>query len=89
MIHLCVPQNQALGVCRGCVPDVRVCGTHGKEELVNATITLNAVEEEEDTVKRKQLERNARTAGVQGWVGREVEGGGGGVQELRLFSNLH
>ena len=48
MAHLCVPQNQALGVCRGFVPDNQVCGTHGREDLVNATITLNAEEEEED-----------------------------------------
>ena len=47
MAHLCVPQNQALGVCRGFVPDIQVCGTHGREDLVNATITSNA--EEEDT----------------------------------------
>ena len=30
----CVPQNQALGVCRGFVPDIQVCGTHGREDLV-------------------------------------------------------
>ena len=46
MAHLCVPQNQALGVCRGFVPDIKVCGTHGREDLVNATITSNAEEEE-------------------------------------------
>ena len=46
MAHLCVPQNQALGVCRGFVPDIQVCSTHGREDLVNATITLNAEEEE-------------------------------------------
>ena len=45
MAHLCVPQNQALGVCRGFVPDIQVCGTHGREDLVNATITSNAEEE--------------------------------------------
>ena len=48
MAHLCVPQNQALGVCRGFVPDIQVCGTHGREDLVNATITSN---EEEVLVK--------------------------------------
>ena len=47
MAHLCVPQNQALGVCRGFVPDIQVCGTHGREDLVNATIKSNAEEEEE------------------------------------------
>ena len=26
MAHLCVPQNQALEVCRGFVPDIQVCG---------------------------------------------------------------
>ena len=46
MAHLCVPQNQALGVCRGFVPDIQVRGTHGREDLVNATITSNAEEEE-------------------------------------------
>ena len=51
MAHLCVPQNQALGVCRGFVPDIQVCGTHGREDLVNATITSNAEEEEDLSVK--------------------------------------
>ena len=45
MAHFCVPQNQALGVCRGFVPDIQVCGTHGREDLVNVTITSNAEEE--------------------------------------------
>ena len=48
MAHLCVPQNQPLGVCRGSVSDIQVCGTHGREDLANATITLNAEEEEEE-----------------------------------------
>ena len=38
------------GVCRGFVPDIQVCGTHKREDLVNATITSNAKEEEEATV---------------------------------------
>ena len=42
MAHLCVPQNQALGVCRGFVPDIQICGTHGRKNLVNATIISNA-----------------------------------------------
>ena len=46
MAHLYVPQKHALGVCRGFVPDIQVCGTHGKEDLVKETITLNAGEEE-------------------------------------------
>ena len=46
MAHLCVPQNQALGVCRGFVPDIQICSTHGRKNLVNATITSNAEEEE-------------------------------------------
>ena len=50
MAHLCVPQNQALGVSRGFAPDIQVCGTHGREDLVNAAITLNA--EEEDATLR-------------------------------------
>ena len=45
MAHLCVPQNQALGVCRGFVPDIQICGTHGRKNLVNATIISNAEEE--------------------------------------------
>ena len=49
MAHLCVPQNQALGFCRRLLPYIQVCGTHGKENLVNATITSNTEEEEEDT----------------------------------------
>ena len=48
MTHLCVPKNQALEVCRGFVPDIQVCSTLGREDLVNATITSNAEEEEED-----------------------------------------
>ena len=36
----------ALGVCRGFVPSLLVCGTHGREDLVNATITSNAEEED-------------------------------------------
>ena len=45
MAHLCIPQNQALGVCRGFVPDIQICSTHGREDLINATITSNAEEE--------------------------------------------
>ena len=43
--HLYVPQNQALGVCRGFVPNIQICGTHGRKDLVNTTIILNAEEE--------------------------------------------
>ena len=46
MAHLCVPQNQALGVCRGFAPDIQICGTRGRKNLVNATIISNAEEEE-------------------------------------------
>ena len=35
MAHLCVPQNQALGVCRGFVPDIQVCSTHGSSQRNN------------------------------------------------------
>ena len=45
MAHLCVPQNQALGVCRGFAPDIQICGTRGRKNLVNATIISNAEEE--------------------------------------------
>ena len=55
MAHLCVPQNQALGVCRGFVPDIPICGTHGREDLVNATIISNAEEEEEEEEKKNNL----------------------------------
>ena len=48
MAHLCVPQNQALGVCRGFVPDIQICGTHGRKDLVNTTIISNAEEEGEE-----------------------------------------
>ena len=30
------------------VPDIQVCGTHGRADLVNATITWNAEEEDEE-----------------------------------------
>ena len=45
--HLCIPQNQALGVCRRPVPDIQVRGSQGREDLVNAVITSNTEEEEE------------------------------------------
>ena len=51
MAHLCVPQNQALGFCRGFVPDIQICGTHGRKDLVNATIISNTEEEEEEGLK--------------------------------------
>ena len=75
MAHLCVPQNQALGVCRGFVPDIQVCGTHRREDLVKATITSNAEEEEEEEevptgsddldmkVRRAQYEQTSPTRG--------------------------
>ena len=44
--HLRAPQNQALWVCRESVPDIPVCGTHRREDLVAATITSNAEEKE-------------------------------------------
>ena len=47
MAHLCVPQNQALGVCRGFVLENQVWGTRGREDLANAIITSNAEEEED------------------------------------------
>ena len=43
MAHLCVPQKQALGVCRF-VSDIQVRGTHGREDLVKATTAWNAEE---------------------------------------------
>ena len=54
MVHLCVPQNQALGVCRGFVPDIQICGTHGRKNLVNAAIISNA-EEEDTSLPRRRL----------------------------------
>ena len=44
MAHLYVPQNQALRVCRF-VPDIQVCGTHGREVLASTIITPNTVED--------------------------------------------
>ena len=58
MAHLCVPQNQALGVCRGLVPDIQICGTHGRKDIVNATIISNA-EEEEEAGKAKSMYQRA------------------------------
>ena len=55
MAHLCVPQNRALGVCRGFVPDIQVCGTDGREDLINATITSNAEEEEDFNIYSLKL----------------------------------
>ena len=72
MAHLCVPQNQALGVCRGFVPDIQICGTHGRKDLVNATIISNAEEEEELFVKGEGCK--VAGDGVTGW-----RGGGGWV----------
>ena len=46
MAHLRPPQSQALGVCKGFVPDIQVCGTHQRKDLVNTTIISNAEEEE-------------------------------------------
>ena len=40
--HLCVPQNQALGVCRKSEPDIQVYGTYGREDRVDAT-TISSV----------------------------------------------
>ena len=55
MAHLCVPQNQALGVSRGFVPDIQICGTHEREDLVNTTITSNTEEEDEEGVHSHHL----------------------------------
>ena len=57
MAYLCVPQNQALWVCRGFVPDIQVCGTHGREDLVNTTITLNAEDEDNPVTSRSSSHR--------------------------------
>ena len=57
MAHLCVPQNQALGVCRGFAPDIQICGTRGRKNLVNATIISNA-EEEEEAYQGKKIHKD-------------------------------
>ena len=58
MAHLGFPQNQALGVCRGFVPDSQICGTHGRKDLVKATIISNAeVEEQTDKKTKRDRER--------------------------------
>ena len=72
MAHLCVPQNQALGVCRGFAPDIQICGTHGRKNLVNATIISNAEEEEEAEIretagKMGALEMDAFTTKPMRW----------------------
>ena len=48
MAHLCVSQNQALGVCIGFVPDIQVYGTYGRGSS-QRNHHANAEEEEEDT----------------------------------------
>ena len=58
MAHVRVPQNQALGVCRGCVPDIQVHSTHGREDLVNATITSNAKKKTKKKKKKKKKKKN-------------------------------
>ena len=42
------PSKLSSGVCIRSVPDIQVCGTHGREDLVNATIISNAEEEEDE-----------------------------------------
>ena len=55
MAHLCAPQNQALGVCRGFVRDIQVCSTHGRENLVDATITSKAKKKEKEKKEKKNI----------------------------------
>ena len=76
MAHLCVPQNQALGVCRGFVPDVQVCGTHRRDDPVNATITSNA--------EKKKNCHNTNLPGLcEIWVGRWLS------QAQSVWQTLH
>ena len=56
MAHLCVPQNQAVGVCRGFVADIQICGTDGRKNLVNATIISNAEEGRRTTTREEEEE---------------------------------
>ena len=42
---LACPSKPSFGVCRRSVPDIRECGTLGREDLVDATITSNVEEE--------------------------------------------
>ena len=65
--HLCALQNQALRVCRGFVPDVQVCSTHGREDLVNATITSNAEEEERQHISATWHARTTQLFVWQSW----------------------
>ena len=75
--HLCVPQNQALVVCRGFVPDIQVCSTRGREDLV--TITSNAEEDEKrergeqdwDVERDRQREKEFRTMLWPVWKGKK------------------
>ena len=83
MAHLCVPQNQALGVCRGSVPDIQVCGSHGREDLVNATITSNAEDEEveeegEEEGRRRRRKKKEERRKKEEEEDKGEEGGGGG-----------
>ena len=43
---LVCPSKPSSGVCRGFVPDIQICGTHGRKNLVSATIISNEEEEE-------------------------------------------
>ena len=82
MAHSCVPQNQALAVCRGFVPGIQVCGTHRREDLLNAAITSNAKEEElvnhyiapSSSSKAEFIYNNLRIMkGLALWVGYRID----------------
>ena len=94
MAHLCVPQNQALGVCREFVPDIQICGTHGRKDLVNATTISNAEEEEEGYkmwALTTPLGYLSQIEPYQGARGRQVEApclGMGGSVVVDLISEL-
>ena len=61
MAHLRVPRNQVMAVCRRFVPDIQVCGTQGREDLVNATMT--SIAEEEYNRTERHLRKLQETTG--------------------------
>ena len=97
MAHLCVPQNQALGVCRGFAPDIQICGTHGRKNLVNATIISNAEEEEDNNLswtphantmsKKKKFTKEFQLSNIT-FSSYLTTGLIYGIQEMRTALNL-
>ena len=80
---LVCPSNQALGVCRGFVPDIQVCGTHGREDLVYSTITSKAEEEGSVSCQRLcQVTAGANFSRVSSVVSKDIDHQCTSCQEL-------